>query len=451
MKKQILGAAALTLLTVPAVRAEVNLVDRDGWKVGMYGFLETDIAADSTRSVTEIIGSSAIKRTSTLAGDNGRLAYSDRNSRLGFNIYAPEQDGWKTKGTMEFDFFGYNAPISSTNSPTGSESGFFQNPTPRIRHMFLTAENNGWKFVSGQTWSLFGWQPYYFPTIVSVSPAPGELFQRDLQFTFMKTMNMSGNTIQLAGSVERPSQEDSKMPNLNVGARWALDSYRGSYASSVGEIKPESLSIGVSGKFTKFELNTSGATTDTSMTSKNGSAVAFDTLIPLLPSENGNSLVLTGEFTSGTGYADSLVNWTGGTSQTGASDSGTSVASRTNMDAGFGGYTDSTSNNFMLLKMQTMNFSLQYVLPASMSSFINIGYAQTKAKNLSSIYNAGTSSTSVLYDKATMYYANIFHDLTKQIRVGFEYNNDKTHYLYAGTDGGEPKNNRYQMSFYYRF
>jgi hypothetical protein len=447
MKRRLLGAAtALMLVEAPVAHAAVTLMEKDDWKVTMNGFVETDYVYDTTRSFTEIIGNNPVARTSTLNGDNARAAFSDRNSRLGFSVYAPEQGGWKSKGVFEMDFLGNN----NTGNSTSPENTTYASPLPRIRHAYFSTENDGWKFLSGQTWSLFGWQPYYFPTILTVAPAPGQLFQRSLQFMVMKDMHMGDSNLLQAGvSIERPSQRDAAMPNLNVGLRWALNSYRAVYASSYGDVNTEALSVGLSGAFRQFDVNAAGSS-DT-VGHSNGSAFAADVLIPIIPAsdekDRGNSLTLTAEFSAGSGYADALPGWTGGMTNFTSSNSGTSAATRTAIDAGFGGF-DSTGNTFTLVNLQTYNVTLQYMLPESMRSWVTAGYSELMATNMGTFANATNGTVANMYDKTSMYFVNFNHDFSNQIRAGLEWDKVTTRYY---TDGADPYNNRIQITALYRF
>ncbi|MGZ3747116.1 MAG: hypothetical protein ACXWRE_07105 [Pseudobdellovibrionaceae bacterium] len=447
MKRKMLTiSATLFLLKGNPASAAVTLLDNSDWKVTLNGFIDNDISKDSTRGLAEVIGNSPVARAGTFAGDNGKMQFSGRNSRFGFAVYAPEQNDWKTKGVFEFDFLGYD-PTPSTSGTKNTEAGFYQNPAIRIRHAYFGLEKEGWQILSGQTWSLFGWQPYYFPTTLTVAPAPGELFQRDLQFMAMKTVNFGESSrIQTAISAEKPSQRDSSMPNLNLGVRYALDSYRAAYASTYGDIKQETLSVGISGSFRQFETPLS-VTNTASQSHKNSSAVAIDGLIPLIPVSNssdlGNSLTLSFEFTSGTGYADTLPNWSGGLG--GFPQGANSIAANTNLDAGFGGF--NSSGNFDLVKLQTFNLSLQYVLSSDWKSFVTAGYTSIHSDNVND-FVASAASASDIYDRSSMYFVNYIHDFTKQIRVGAEYSKVQTHYI---SDDQSPYNDRWQITALYRF
>ncbi|MGZ3773410.1 MAG: hypothetical protein ACXVCY_02940 [Pseudobdellovibrionaceae bacterium] len=444
MKKKILAmSAALAFLKVTPAAA-VTLMDSNDWKVTLNGFVDSDFSHDSTRSLGEIIGNSSVARPGTFNGDNGRTQFSGRNSRIGFTVSMPENDGWKTKGVLEYDLFGYD-PVPSVSGTKNSESSFYQNSTLRMRHAYLSVEKDGWQVLTGQTWTLFGWQPYYFPTILTIAPAPGELFQRNMQAVVMKTMSLGDSSkVQVALSAERPSQRDSEIPNLNAGVRYTLDSYQAGYASTYGDVKAESLSVGVSGSFRQFETPTSAANTS-SQSHLNSTALAVDALIPVIPvsdaKDPGNSLILSFEFTSGTGYADTLPNWTGGLV---GFPQGAGVSANTNLDAGFGGF---NSGNFDLVKLQTYNVTLQYMLPSSYKSFATLGYTDLYSSNVGD-FTSSAAAASEVYDHTSMYFVNFIHDFTKQIRAGLEYDKIQTHYF---VDKATPYNDRIQFTALYRF
>lgn len=455
MNTKLLGTVlAIVCLQATAAHATVTLLDSD-WKVTMSGFLETDMMHDSTRSYTEIIGNSPVLKHGTFGGDNGRTVFSDRNSRLNFTVTAPEQNGWKTKGVLEIDFLGYDpnggaGTATGTVTPGNSEASFYSNSTPRMRHAYLMAENSeAWQFIAGQAWSTFGWQPTYLPATISLPPVPGSLFQRTAQVTAVKTYNLNDkSSIKGLASLERPSQRDGNLPNIVIGAKYSLDTYRAGYASTYGDVKTEPMSVAISGNFKRF--TTPNSTTSTGVENNyNGSAVAVDFMIPVLPAADkdsvGNTLMLTGEFSTGTGYADALPNWTGGLSQMPNTVNSAPMASTTDLDAGQGGY--DAAGNFSLVRLQTANLTLQYQLPSENRMFITAGYTQLTASNMGDM--AGTATTvGGVYDKADLFFINFYRDISKVIRVAVEYDRGQSHY-YA--DGTAPTNDRYQASAWFRF
>ncbi len=457
MQKKILGSMlVLTFLGAITASASVNLVDKGDWKFDVYGFAQTDMTQDSTRSFNEVIGNSSVSRPNTLAGDNGRTADSIRNSRLGFIATAPVQNGWKAKGVLEYDLLGYD-PYANVSPPTNSEASFSQNPTMRVRHSYFNAEKDGLRILAGQTWSLFGWQPYYFPAVLSVAPEAGELYQRTAQFGAIETCAVGENgQLQTGVSMERPSQKDSNMPNFNIGVRYSLDSYKTAVASSYGDYGLQPLSIGISGTFRQFETFQTGGSMY-SQIKQNASAIAVDTLIPIHTNSDakspGNSLSISAEFTSGTGIADELSGWTGG--MTGGTAFSTSTPwTNTNLDAGFM-YFDA-AGNANLIQLSTFNVALQYVLPTEMKQNVNVGMAQTSSNLNSFTVTAGGTvaggngigAVTNVYDKVTNQFVNYWVDCTDQIRLGAEVSTQTTHYV---SDGMTTTNNRAQITALYRF
>src|SRR5207237_626989 len=136
---------------------------------------------------------------------------------------------------------------------------------------------------------------------------------------------------------------------------------RAGFATPSGDAKAEPLSVGVSGTFRQFMTpNNQGSTPDSVRYS--GGAFALDALIPVISASDekdvSNTLVLSGEFTSGLGYGDEFPSWTGNLAQW---STGTAPTSTPNLDAGQGGF--DSSGSFQLVKLQSWNTQVQYHLP----------------------------------------------------------------------------------------
>jgi hypothetical protein len=170
MFKVISYGGVITIVLLKALSATaVTLVEKDEWKVNLGGFVELDNIYDSTRSLPETLGNAPINRPSTVKGDTPQTQISVRHSRFSFTILAPNFNEWKSKAYLEMDFLGYN-PSPSTSAPTNSESSFYTTPTMRLRHGYMALEKSGWTLLLGQSWSFFGWDPYYVLSTVSPSP-----------------------------------------------------------------------------------------------------------------------------------------------------------------------------------------------------------------------------------------------------------------------------------------
>lgn len=438
-----MNVAALLLATAlwPGVsQAAVTLLDKDDWKIQMGGFIETDIFHDSARSLTEVPGATPIDRAGSVGKENGQTVFSIRNSRLAFTILPPVANDFKSKGYLEYDLLGYDPKPASTGT-TNSESGYYSNPTLRVRHAYFSSERAGYTWLVGQTWSLFGWQPNYVLTTASVPPGPGILYQRTVQLMGMKSLEVgTAGRVQIAASLARPSQRDSERPNLDAGVRWSLPSLTSGFAASSGDVKLESLSVGLSGTWRQF-VTPQDATATSSLNKHSSQALAVDLLVPVIPARDGspaNSLTLTAEASQGTGFADEFPGWTGNLPQF---PTGAGATANLNLDAGQGGY-DSTG--FQLVQLRSFSTQLQYHLPGEMRTFATVGYAQLNAMQLGRLTAA---SGKVGYDQSSMAFVNVFHDCTKQIRTAIEYAKFSTHY----TDGQTVGDERVQWTGYFRF
>src|SRR5207237_754541 len=125
------------------------------------------------------------------AGQHHRTEMSVRNSRLGFDLTLPKTDaGLQSEGIIELDFMGNNAPNTLPGAAAGtqSERDFYNNPAVRVRHAYMNLTYNSWNAKVGQTWSLLGWQPYYFPGEAVVQPGPGQLYRRFAQARVTNTL-----------------------------------------------------------------------------------------------------------------------------------------------------------------------------------------------------------------------------------------------------------------------
>lgn len=442
IKKSTVPLLLLSSLAPLGARANLTLLEKDDWKVMMGGFVELDMIADSTRSFTEVVGNAPVSRGGTYAGDNGRTQFSIRNSRLGFTVLPPNAGDWKTKGYLEFDLFGFDpAPpgvISNGYSVSNSESNFFTAGSLRVRHAYLTAENNGWQVLAGQYWTLFGWVPTYVLSTASVPPVVGTLYERTPQVMLMKNIETNeNNKLQAAISVTRPAERDSQYPGVDAGVRYSMGGRRSGFSSANSDINAEPMSLAVSGTFRDFEAPILGGGT-TDKVNYAGYGVAVNGLIPVLasndPKEYANTLSVLGEYTMGRGYADELPNWSGGIAQ----DPSTGNLANLNLDPGQGGY--DVYGGFNLVHLQTWNAQLQYHLPSGWDSFTTWGYGQLYSDNINNIVG-GT------YDRTQIFFGNFFHDFSKQIRAAIEYSQFRTHYVNSNV----MINSRGQVSLWFRF
>lgn len=421
---------------------DTTLVDKNDWKVVFGGFVETDVITDTTRSFAEVVGNSPVLRQGSVAGDNGRTQYSLRNSRFSLAALPPVTNGWKTKGFMEFDFLGY----VPNPAPGGiNEANYLTSPTLRLRLAYTTAESNGWQILVGQYWTLFGWDSNYILKTLSVAPVAGVTFERTPQVRLTKILSLGdASDLELAFAGNRPTQSDAVVPTFDMGTRWVYKGRRAGYTSAIADVQAQPMSLGFSGTIRKYQTGITGGATD----AKNhyiGSAFAVDAMVPIMASasekEYGNTLSFSCEFTIGRGYADQFSGWSGNISQL---PNTVPPGNTTNLDAGMGGY--NSDGVFSLINLQTLTAQFQYHFPEKFlgGTYTTLGYGRLYSNNVASMIPV---TANIAYDSVQTYFLNVFHDFTRQIRVGLEYGLFATHYV----DGAQPKNVRVQGAAWFRF
>ena len=452
---------AWMLLSASGSEASVTLLDHDQWKVTMNGFVEADASSDSTKGFVEIIGNSPVPRGDVASGMKGRTQFSVRNSRLAFGLNPPEQQSFKIEADLEMDFLGFDPSpaVSSSTANLTTEANYFNNPTLRIRHAYMAGRSGNFQILAGQTWSLLGWQPYYFSSTADVAPLPGMLYSRTAELKVLQSVPLTQeHRMQFAIAVLRPPQRDSSVPEIQAGFRMTMGSlYSGYSGSAVAKKISSPASLAVSGSWREFEIPD---TKQNSFQSERfrGGALALNFLIPIVPSfdltEVGNTVSLIGEWSMGTGYGDQFIGWTGGTATPlGSAASGAaSVLSANNrplnLDGGIGDF--NPNGVFKLIELQSFALHAQYHLPTRYRSWITLGFNQLFSPNIQDFADSlgkSTSSNLFLYKRTQAIFFNLFTDFTNQIRFALEFVHVRTSYV----DGVNAHNNRYQFSTYFMF
>jgi hypothetical protein len=311
-----------------------------------------------------------------------------------------------------------------------------------MRHAFLSTEKSGWKFLAGQTSLLFGFVPTYLLATVSVIPGPAQIYQRTAQVQALRSFDLGGDfALDSAVALARPAQEDSGVPNVDLGMKWQLRSWRARLALMTGELKLEPASLALSGTFRQFKTTDRSAPGRSSRSS--AAAVAISTNLPLINTESleaGHSLLFTSSFTSGTGYADVLSGWTGNLAKYPVTNNDS-----TNLDAGEGAFAGGGSGDFHLIPIQTWNAQLQYHLPSTYRLWFTGGYARLWSAGVGTLGPVMNGKT--LYDGLDFWFFNVAHDFTARIRAALEFSRKNVHYV----DGVVASNERVQVCFLYRF
>jgi Gram-negative porin len=392
------------------------------WKLQIYGFAEADFMHDSTQSFGDGMNSNLVARPGTLASQNGRTQFTVRNSRLGFEIKAPPTDGIKASGKLEMDFFGYDP--SPSNSGGVSESGFYQNPTFRIRHAYLKLESDYVDLLAGQMYHLFGWQNSFLICSAAFLGIPNEVFGRTPQFRLSHTFKTDDVNFEMAVGAVRPVQRDSEYPDGEAGMRLMFNKWKGINTPGSGGTGANPAAIGVSGLVRQYKV-VELSHTPAAYNKTHGWAVAAQALLPVIPVKNSddraNALTLIGEFTVGSGYADQFTGMTGGASFPAAlpipagSPMGTvGQTFSANIDNGLVAY--DPSGALKTINWRTFVVGAQYYLPPG-RTILAVNYTQGNSSNMATVLPppGGAIKKSQYAD------ANIFYDTTPSSRLGISY------------------------------
>lgn len=435
------AVVALAVAASPAAALEPLTLGTSSLKdatLRLYGFVETDSIYDTTQSFNEEQGNNLVAQRSTYAGQRGRDQMSVRNSRLGLEFGVPAaENGIKAKAVFEMDFLGNNGTNATPGSTPGaqSERDFFNNPTARVRHAFVEVSKDELALKMGQTWSLLGWQPYYFPGEAVVLPGVGQLYRRFPQVRVTDTHAFGDWTLESAFDAAKPAEMNSGSPEWHGGFRWASTKLKGASISGSGT-SMVGLSAAVSGALIPIRTQSIGSPT--------GGAVAFDVFVPIIPSSDGkdrsNTLVWAGEVMSGAGV--------GGLEFSGLSSgvSGVSAATPnagTAIDSGIAGL--NATGNVELIRYRTWRTHLQYSLK---KWSVSTGYAQVEGRNLDR-FSYTTAKANAIAPKIQYGYVAAFYDPVNWLRFAAEVN--QTRDTYNDPSNRFATNNRYQLTGFFLF
>ena len=366
------------------------------WKAKLYGFAELDTMLDSTQSFSEIQGNGIIVKRGGSTYDNGRLQETIRNTRLGFSLETPDWNGTKGYGLIEGDFFGfdpnpaYSTPAAGAPASQPSESGFFTNPTFRIRHAWAKIESPYIDVLGGQTWSVLGGGGIFQPATVALQGINGEIYQRTEQLRLGKIIPLGGGSkFEIQVAALRPYQRDVIIPDLSAMLRIEIGGWQG-YKSTGGTGGGLSnIQLAVSGVTKQFRAAPAKPANDTDWTTATGSAIAVDVIFPILPATKENhagAVTFVGEVSSGSGYNDSFTGLNAGIASPGAP-TGAPTTYATTIDTGAVGWVGS---DLQTVNYQSLLVNLQLYL--SNSLFLSGVYSEMLSNN-SNVFPRGGNGT----------------------------------------------------------
>jgi hypothetical protein len=417
-------------------------IAKNEWKATIYGFVEFDAIHDTTRSFdAEAEGNGVIARTDAYAYHNQRTQFTARNSRLGVKVEAPRFEGIKPSAALEVDFMaspaGYSGPLAASGqkyekgASNLSEASFFNNGVFRMRQAWMKLETDYVDLLAGQTYYLFGNQPYFFPCTVEYLGLPSMIFGRTAQIRLSHTFKSDAVSLDVAVGAMRPPQRDANLPEGQAAINFMINGWKGIHTPGSGGTKADAAAIGLSGTARRFKVDDLAQGPNTATTA-NGFGFAADALIPVVPvkdsKDRSNALTITGEFTWGKAYSDLLGGLTG--MNTGGGQLrmwpdviplGDDKQAIYPADVDYGPVIYTRTGILRRIEWMTAMAGLQYYLPPSGRAFISFNGTYGHSPNIIDPkshpgYNVGNVFTTALYADA-----NFFFDITPSARLGLSY------------------------------
>lgn len=438
-------AAELTPVTVQ--KAATPIVNK--WSAQLYGFAELDTIQDTRETMTEVPGNPVLPHAgNNYAADHGRLQLSMRNSRVGFRFSSPEFRGMKGSGLVETDFFG-NQPNAAGG---GSEGAFYNNAGLRVRHAWGKLETPYVDVLGGQTWQLFGWQPYFHPNTVELQGVPGQVYSRTAQVRLSHAFKTDPLTVELAAAVARPPQRDADLPDGQAGLRLAFNDWKGVRTSGGSGTGVDPAMIGVSGALRGFAVQKLGQPDPSAQSKTSGWGVSVDGFLPIIPGkadDRSNALTATGSWVRGAGIQDMYSGFSNGigsataptTTPATPGGSGGPLAGSDALDAGLVAF--NKANNLTAIQVRSFMVGLQYYTPIDNGAVWLAGnYSQTVSDNA-----ADLTTTAAVWKRQRWAEGALFWDATQAIRFGgsFGWFEDVL------KDNTLAHDQRYQFSMWYLF
>jgi|GEM_PF-2601368 len=456
---------------------QANFFTKNGLQVRLGGFAEFDFIGDNTQSFQELVGNRPVLHSNTVNGANSQVFFSPRNSRIIFDVRAPERNGIKSRLFLSMDFIG-NQPAVGTSGV--SEFSQLTSPDLRIFQLFFVTETPLVDVKVGQDWSRFGFMSQYSRGQVSTAVTPANMFNRWIQASLSKELRVTDAlSLTPVFSVERPPQANGNLPSFVAGVQIAHNGLKAPYnGAQAADTALRSLSLQVSGVGRRLEANSGGPTNTatgsqsslSSQTHVTGWGVSTSLFLPVLPSKNGeigNTAHVVMEGVTGAGIADffnglswGVCNPTCGFANT-SSGFGGSTFGQTNIDNGLAAVSSQTGK-FEAIRTVSMMVHSTYYLPDDGKTWVGGGYGTIYSSNAAQMTCAGTGATAALhaascggatrslsniYDRESTYYGYLYHDFTQEIRMGLETNFTRTSYA----DRSNAENRRVMMSLYWRF
>ncbi len=213
--------------------------------IQLYGFVKADASHDNSRTTT---GNFVLYVDPEATNeDDDEFNLTANQTRLGFNISGPSTETMKTKGKIEFDFYGSNASENKAKL--------------QIRHAYVTLDwpDDQFSLLFGQTWDVVS------PLLPSTLNYPvlwdaGNIGYRRPQIRATKSYTLNEDvTLKLEGALARTIGRTDIM-NSETGEDSGVPTLQGRVSVSFPFFGPKPTIVGVSGHLgeEEYDLNAAG-------------------------------------------------------------------------------------------------------------------------------------------------------------------------------------------------
>jgi hypothetical protein len=404
------------------------------WNMNIYGFVEADYIHDNRQSgnLTDGAFNPVLPTPRTYQTTHGQTTFGVRNSRLGFNIAVPEWEGIRVSGKIEGDFEGINANGIENNAT-------WTNATFRTRHAYLVVDTDYITLTAGQTWELFGWQPYFHPNTVDIQGVPGQVYSRSPKLQLSHKFKGPVD-IEVGVAASRPPSRDAEVPDLQAGLKLTMPEWVGVHTMGATGTAIDAAGIGISGTTREWRIATAGTNSDAAR----GSAAALDLFLPILHPDKesrGNSLSMTGEIVYGNGINDLYSGWNSGVTAVGAA------------QVPDNGAIGTINGDLKAIPWRTNIIGLQYYLPGDGTWWIAANYSSGHSHNM--YHFANTAPTVAIPTGAFHSFqwinGDVFWDMTTAVRFGLSLDQYKDYYNRAISSTNTALDTRIQLSIWLLF
>jgi hypothetical protein len=403
-----------------------------------YGFVEVDAAEDTTQSFNDQAGNAVVARPGTYAGEHPRLTVSALHSRIGLRVSSPEDADIRTSADLEVDFLG-------VQPTTAAEASIFTSPIMRLRQAWFRVETPVVDVTVGQTWQLFGWQPFFHMNTVEIQGVPGEIYSRTPQVRLSHLFKAETINLEVAAAAARPPQRDSAVPDVQAGLQLMINGWKGLHTHAATGTAVDPAAVGISGAVRRFAVENFSAQPTYAVTDTGWaiSANAFAPIVSASIDDRAHALALTGSYAIGAASSDFYTALNGGiTFPPLPNPTGIMPAPVYSPDIDLGLVAFDSAGELKAIKWWSLIAGLEYHLPPSGHVWVSGNYSHMHSSNIASL-----GVPSAVFKTSNWFDGNVFWDATTAVRVGFEY----AWFQQTYGDGVKAINSRFQLSGFYIF